>query len=104
MLCAADVLPVSCNHHLSPQSPWLQVRDASQCCRSLLITCVAPGGSIPMASAQQERRLPCQRCLRRLSRPAELDRDEHLSCDKQVGHLLCDYCSKGRKPCLSVSL
>ena len=72
--------------------------------RSLLITRAAPGGSIPMAEAQQERRLPCQRCLRRLSRGAELDRDERLSCDKQVGHVLCDYCSKGRKPCRSVSL
>jgi hypothetical protein len=69
----------------------------------LLIAYIAPGGSIPLAQAQQERRLPCQRCLRRLARPAELDREEIIACEKQVGHVLCDYCSKGRKPCLSVS-
>jgi hypothetical protein len=103
MLCAANVLLVS-QPSSQPLSSWLQVRDVSQCCRSLLIACVTPGGSIPMASAQQEPRLPCQRCLRRLSRPADLDLDERLSCDKQVGHLLCGYCNKGRKPCLSVGL
>ena len=57
-----------------------------------------------MAAEQQEPRLPCQRCLRRLSRPGDLDQDECLSCDKQVGRVLCDYCSKGRKGCVAVSL
>jgi hypothetical protein len=38
----------------------------------LLVACVAPGGSIPMAQAQRETRLPCQRCIRRLARGREL--------------------------------
>lgn len=57
-----------------------------------------------MAAEQQQVRLPCQRCLRRLSRGTELDRPERLTCDKQAGHLLCDYCASGRKACLAVRL
>jgi hypothetical protein len=76
------------------------MNDTLQRFHFLLIRRTVPGDNIPITETQRERRLPCQRCLHRLSRGGELDRDECLSCDKQVGHVLCDYCSKGRKPCL----
>jgi hypothetical protein len=54
-----------------------------------------------MALDQRETRLPCQHYLRRL---AEIDKDEILACDKQIGHILRDYCAKGNRKRLTVSL
>lgn len=71
-------------------------------CCCLLILCVAPAGSIPLAAVQREERLSCQRCVRRLSRAAEIDKEFILSCDKQIGHVLCDYCAAGNRKCLDV--
>jgi hypothetical protein len=48
---------------------------------SLLIACITPADSIPMALDQRETRLPCQHYLRRLGRAAEIDKDEILACD-----------------------
>ena len=55
-----------------------------------------------MALSQQEVRLPCRRCLRRLARAKEIDKDEVLVCHKEVGRILCDYCNRLNKHCLSV--
>jgi hypothetical protein len=55
-----------------------------------------------MAQAQRETRLPCQRCICRLARGRELDRLEILTCDKQAGHVLCDYCATKRHGCHDV--
>jgi len=57
-----------------------------------------------MALDQRETRLPSQRYLRRLGRATEIDEDEILACDKQIGHTLRDYCAKGNRKCLTVSL
>jgi hypothetical protein len=57
-----------------------------------------------MALDQRETRLPCQRNLCRLGRAAEIDKDEILACDKQMGHILGDYCAKGNRKCHTVSL
>src|SRR5436853_7011364 len=40
----------------------------------LLIACEAPVRHAPPAATEPGHRLPCQRCVRRLSRPAELDK------------------------------
>jgi len=70
----------------------------------LLIVWADPATPIRMAAEQQLVRLPCQRCLRRLSRPRDVDGEEPITCKKQAGHVLCDYCASIRKPCLDVGL
>jgi hypothetical protein len=57
-----------------------------------------------MAAAQLAVRVPCQRCLRRLVRPGEINMDIILLCDKQVGRVLCHYCTSGNRLCNDVGL
>src|SRR2546423_896755 len=54
------------------------------------------------AAAERVSRLPCQRCVRRLARPAELDKGHVISCDKLETRLLCGYCSRENHKCRDV--
>ena len=72
--------------------------------RCLSTQCVAPAEIFSTAAAHLTVHLPCQRCLRRLARPDEIDKEMILSCDRQLGHTLCDYCEGSNSKCLSVGL
>jgi hypothetical protein len=88
-------------HRRDVRRRWVPVLSGS-CC--LLTLCIALAESIPMAAAQLAVRLPCQRCVRRLARPGEIDKETILSCDKQTGRVLCDYCARGNRKCVDVGL